>query len=114
MWRDRLRRFGAGTQAARRALDGWLASQGVRARIVAEFQDNALLKAFGQAGHGVYVAPSAIEREVRRQFGGTVLGRTEQVRERFYAICAERRFKHPAVIAISAAAHSEVFRARSP
>lgn len=98
----------------RRALDEWFASQGVRPRIVAEFQDNALLKAFGQAGHGVYVAPTAIEREVRRQTGGAILGRSEQVRERFYAISAERRLKHPAVVAISAAAHGEVFRARSP
>jgi LysR family transcriptional activator of nhaA len=98
----------------RRALDEWFASQGVRPRIVAEFQDNALLKAFGQASHGVYVAPTAIEREVRRQYGGTAFGRTEQVRERFYAISAERKLKHPAVVAISAAAHGEVFRARSP
>jgi LysR family transcriptional activator of nhaA len=51
---------------------------------------------------------------VRRQSGGAPLGRTEQVRERFYAISAERKLKHPAAVAISAAAHGEVFRARSP
>jgi LysR family transcriptional regulator, transcriptional activator of nhaA len=77
---------------------------------VAEFQDSALLKTFGRAGHGVFMTPSAIEREVKREHGVALLGRTERIRARFYAISAERRLKHPAVLAISDAGRGDVFR----
>jgi len=94
----------------RRALEEWLEAEGLRPRIVAEFQDSALLKTFGRAGHGVFMTPSAIEREVKREHGVTLLGRTERIRARFYAISAERRLKHPGVLAISDAGRGDVFR----
>ncbi|HEX2570316.1 MAG TPA: LysR family transcriptional regulator [Polyangia bacterium] len=88
----------------RRALSEWFESVGVRPEVVAEFQDSATLKAFGQAGLGLFAVPTAVETEVRRQYRVDVLGRVESVRERFYAISLERRIKHPAVAAISASA----------
>jgi LysR family transcriptional activator of nhaA len=94
----------------RRALEAYFEETGVRPRLVAEFQDSALLKTFAHAGHGVFAAPSAIEAEVRAQHGVQAIGRTDRIRERFYAISAERRLKHPAVVAISAAAHDDIFR----
>ncbi|MCC7264212.1 MAG: transcriptional activator NhaR [Candidatus Latescibacteria bacterium] len=94
----------------RRSLDQWFDVQGVRPHVVGEFEDTALLKVFGQAGAGLFAAPSAIEREVRKQYGAVVVGRVEQIRERYYAISAERRLKHPAVVAISEAAHHRIFR----
>jgi LysR family transcriptional activator of nhaA len=94
----------------RRALEAYFEETGVRPRLVAEFQDSALLKTFACAGHGVFAAPSAIEREIRSQYGVSTIGRTDRIRERFYAISAERRLKHPAVVAISAAAHDHIFR----
>jgi LysR family transcriptional regulator, transcriptional activator of nhaA len=100
----------SGHSLLRRALDDWLAAEGLRPRIVAEFQDSALLKTFGRAGHGVFAVPSAIEREVKREHAVVVLGRTERIRARFYAISAERRIKHPAVLAISDAGRGDVFR----
>jgi LysR family transcriptional activator of nhaA len=100
----------SGHSLLRRALDDWLEAEGLRPRIVAEFQDSALLKAFGQAGHGVFAAPSAIEREVRREHGVVTIGRTDRIRARYYAISAERRLKHPAVLAISDAGRGDVFR----
>jgi LysR family transcriptional activator of nhaA len=39
----------------------------------------------------------------------SVLGRTDAVRSRFYAISVERRLKHPAVVAICEAARRELF-----
>ncbi|MFN8641090.1 MAG: transcriptional activator NhaR [Candidatus Binatia bacterium] len=93
----------------RRSLDQWLAQQGLRPRIVSEFEDSALLKAFGERGVGLFAAPTAIEAEIRRQYGVQVVGRVEQVRERFYAISVERRLKHPAVVAISEAAREKLF-----
>jgi LysR family transcriptional activator of nhaA len=54
----------------------------------------------------VFPGPTAIEREVQDQYGVQVIGRTTRVRERYYAISAERRLKHPAVVAVSQAARA--------
>jgi LysR family transcriptional activator of nhaA len=89
----------------RRTLDQYFEQQGLRPRIVAELDDSALLTTFGQAGAGLFVAPSVLEKEVMRQFGVTVVGRLNDVRERYFAISVERRLKHPAVVAISEAAN---------
>lgn len=95
--------------ALRRNLDVWFEANGIRPRIRGEFQDNALLDAFGQAGLGLFVGPTAIERETCRQYDVQIIGRTVDVRERVYAISAERKLKHPAVVAISAMARKEFF-----
>ncbi len=86
--------------AVRRPLEQWLDQQGVRPHVIGEFDDSALMKAFGEAGAGVFPAPSAVEREVKSQYRVRVIGRTEAVRERYYAITAERRVRHPAVASI--------------
>ena len=80
-------------------------SRAIRPRIVAELDDSALLTTFGQAGAGLFVAPTVLEKEVMRQFGVTIVGRLDEVRERYFAISVERRLKHPAVVAISEAAN---------
>ncbi len=87
--------------ASRRGLEQWFAAEGIRPQIVGEFQDNALLGAFGQAGAGIFAAPSAIEKEVRRIYRVAVVGRLDSVIEEFYAVSAERKIKHPAVAAIT-------------
>jgi LysR family transcriptional regulator, transcriptional activator of nhaA len=97
----------------RRALDQWFDRNGVKPRVVAEFEDSALLKVFGADGIGIFSAPSAVEKEVCRQYGVYVLGRASDLKERFYAVSVERRLKHPAVVAISDAAREELF-ASSP
>ena len=98
-----------GSTALRRALDLWFQRIGVGPRVVAEFEDRALMKAFGEAGAGVFSAPTAVEDDVVAKYGVAVIGRTEEVKERFYAISAERRIKHPAVSAITEAARSTLF-----
>jgi LysR family transcriptional activator of nhaA len=97
----------------RRSLEQWFEAQRIRPRVVGEFQDSALLKAFGQAGLGVFASSTVTETEVRRQYGVSVLGRTESVIERFYAISVERKLKHPAVVAIAEAARDHLFRPTS-
>lgn len=99
----------AQVSAVRRALDSWLEMRGIRPMLVAEFEDSALLKVFGQRGLGVFVSPTAIEREVCRQYDVVVLGRTEDIKERFFAISVERKLKHPGVVAIAEAARSTLF-----
>lgn len=95
----------------RRSLNQWFQAHGIRPRIVAEFEDSALLKVFGADGLGVFAAPTAVEGEVLRQYRVEVIGRVDQVRERFYAISSERRLKNPAVVAICEAARDELFAA---
>ena len=98
--------------AVRPKLMRWFDEERIRPRIVGEFDDGALLKAFGRAGAGIFPAPSAIGDQVRRQYGVTAIGRTEAVTEAFYAISVERRLTHPAVVAITSAARKEMFRRR--
>jgi LysR family transcriptional activator of nhaA len=90
--------------ALRRALDGWFEAEDLHPRIVGEFDDSALMKAFGQAGNAAFPAPTVTEREVVRQYRARAVGRVKAVRERYYAISAERRLKHPGVLAITTAA----------
>lgn len=94
----------------RRSLDQWFATQGIRPRVVGEFEDSALLKTFGQIGTGIFAAPSVIATEVQRQYGVRPVGKIDEVREHFYAISVERRLKHPAVLAISDEARQKLFR----
>jgi LysR family transcriptional activator of nhaA len=98
----------AGT-SLRRSLDRWFEQKSIQPRIVAEIADSALLKVFGAAGNGLFTAPAAIEKEIRRQYGVRPLGKLEGVHEQFYAISVERKLKNPAVVAISASAHAKLF-----
>ena len=99
----------SGHAALRLALDGWFDRSGIRPVIAGVFDDSALLKVFGQAGAGVFAVPTVIKEEVMRQYQVVPIGATDEVPERFYAISAERRVSHPAVVAICEAARSELF-----
>jgi len=94
----------------RRNLDLWFEREGLRPVLEGEFEDGALLKSFGADGLGIFPAPSAVEDDVRRQYDVELVGRIEDVRERFYAISVERRIKNPAVLAICEAARTRTFR----
>jgi LysR family transcriptional activator of nhaA len=96
----------------RRTLDEWFDAAGIRPRVIAEFEDPALLKTFGEWGRAVFPAPTAVETEVLRSHRVAIVGRAPAVRERYYAISVERRLKHAAVAAITNAARTEVFGAR--
>lgn len=95
--------------AIRPALERWFESTGVHPRIVGEFDDGALLKAFGKAGTGFFATPAAIADAVSEQYEVSVVGRIETVREQLYAITTERRLTHPAIVAISDGAKQDVF-----
>jgi LysR family transcriptional regulator, transcriptional activator of nhaA len=97
------------TSTLRRALEQWFEKQRIRPRIVGEFDDSTLIEVFGQAGRGIFATPSIVESSVLEQYGVRVVGRLDRVRERFYAVSAERRLKHPAVIAITESARRELF-----
>jgi LysR family transcriptional activator of nhaA len=97
------------SSALRRALELWFERKGIKPEVVAEFEDRALMKAFGEAGVGVFTTPSPVERDVTAKYGVVPIGRTDEVRERYYAISAERHIRHPAVAAITEAARADLF-----
>ena len=91
------------------ALPRWLERQGRHMRIVGEFDDSALMKAFGEAGAGVFPAPAASVPDVMAHYKVVSLGETEDLRERFFLISAERRLTHPAARAVSEHARAGLF-----
>lgn len=93
----------------RRGLERWFEQEGIRPRVVGEVDDSALIKVLGQAGIGFFAAPSVIRKEICRQYDVVAVGRVPTIRERFYAISAERRLKHPSVIAITESARRDLF-----
>jgi LysR family transcriptional activator of nhaA len=87
--------------ALRHSLDAWFDSVDVRPSVIAEIEDTALMKVFGQHGAGVFAAPIVIADELRKVQRVHLVGSTEEIRERFYAITVDRRIKNPAVAAIA-------------
>lgn len=96
---------------SRRAMDQWFERHHVRPNVVAEFEDSALMKQFGRKGAGLFAGPTPLEDDICRDHHVKVVGRTGDVRVRFYAITVERRIKHPAVQALVDAARGTLFRA---
>lgn len=92
------------SSAMRQRLDLWLVEQGLHPHVVGEFDDAALMKAFGGKGQGVFMSPTVLEDETCEQYDVKVLGRTEALVEEFYAISVERRITHPCVVAITESA----------
>jgi len=91
-------------------LQQWLDGLHIYPRIVGEFDDSALMKAFGQTGAGVFIAPTPIAEEVIKQYGVVSIGQTDDVREQFYGISVERKISHPAVAAITETAREWLFQ----
>ena len=86
--------------AIRLQFDAWCRDQGIFPKISGQFDDSALMKAFAQAGAGVFFMSSVIEDEICRNFDVKVIGRISEIKQKYYAITVERKVKHPAVAAI--------------
>lgn len=93
----------------RNRLIEWLEGQHIYPQVVGEFDDSALMKAFGRTGTGIFIAPTPIAEEVKKQFGVVSIGETNKIREQFYAISVERKISHPAVAAITETAREWLF-----
>jgi len=81
----------------RARLDRWFEHLGVRPRVAGEFEDSALLAAFGRAGMGAFPASQWSRKELLAEPGIRLLGETPELVEHFYLISAERRIQHPLV-----------------
>ncbi len=94
----------------RRALDDWFDQQGISPTLVAEFEDSALMKAFGEAGNGIFPSPVAISAEIELMYHARQIGPALPVAENYFAISPERKLKHPAVLKIIETSRSELLK----
>lgn len=90
--------------AARRSLEHWLEAAHVHPEVVGEFEDTALLRAFGELGVGAFAMPTAVEAQILGRHDIVRLGLVDGAAERYYAVTVARRLQHPGVQAIAAAA----------
>lgn len=95
--------------AIRGQVEKWFSAKGIHPRVVGEFDDSALLKAFGKAGAGFFFVPDAILGHVCELYGVAPLGTLPGIREQLFAITTERRITHPAIVAIHDAARQHLF-----
>jgi LysR family transcriptional regulator, transcriptional activator of nhaA len=87
--------------ALRRTLDTWFRAQDIRPRVVAEFEDLALMKVMAAEGRGYIAVPTVALDEAVKHYGFARVGEAQGSRVRFYAITAERRLRHAAATAIT-------------
>ena len=96
----------------RQALDEWFVHQRLRPAVIAELDDAALVGVLGEKGIGIFAAPDVIEGDIRKRYDVHILGRTKQIRQRFFAISLEREILHPGVAAICERAREDLFDRR--
>lgn len=95
----------------RRGLEDWFEKHNLAPHIVAEFEDSALMKAFGEEGAGLFPSPEVIKTEVELMYKCRMIGKAESVREHYFAISPERKLKHPVVLDVIETARANIFGA---
>jgi len=93
-----------------RKLLNWLQSQGLHVDILGEFDDAALMKAFGETHAAIFIAPTLYEHNIYADDSMVELGRLDSVMEEYHAIFAERMIQHPAVQRICHHDYSALFQ----
>ncbi len=98
-----------GHSALRTTLEHWFEAQGLRPRVVGEFEDSALLAVFAARGLGVFPVSQLGAGDVGQMRGLRLLGRSDGVREEIHAIRSRRGQHHPLVLRVmdSALAHPQ-------
>ena len=92
--------------ALRRSLETWFRAKDVSPRVVAEFEDLALMKIMAAEGRGFIAVPSLVAKDAMAHYHFRMIGRADDCRLEFHAITAERRIVHPAVARITDKARS--------
>jgi LysR family transcriptional activator of nhaA len=93
----------------RQALDEWFDSTGIRPTVVAELDDSALTREWGETGLGIFAVPDVVVKDIQRRWNLRLVGQTDDLKQSFYAISVERKIRHPAVLAICEAARKSIF-----
>lgn len=95
--------------ALRMTLESWLAERNVKVRIAGDFDDSALIKAFGQNGAGVFTCPTAIEAEVAKQYAVRSIGRADDLCERYYLITRAKQLERGLLESVLQRARTQLF-----
>jgi LysR family transcriptional activator of nhaA len=93
----------------RRSLDEWFHTAGIHPRVVAEFEDGALMKVAAANGHGFIAVPSLTVPECVSRFRLAEIGTLDRCSDFFFLITGERRITHPAVLLLSEHARKLAF-----
>ncbi|MDO6704776.1 MULTISPECIES: transcriptional activator NhaR [unclassified Photobacterium] len=93
-----------------RKLHHWFDQQGITPNILGEFDDAALMKAFGTYRKSMFVAPSIYASEIEQSQPVKEVKRVRAIREEYYVIFAERMIMHPAVKKICEADFRKLFK----
>jgi LysR family transcriptional activator of nhaA len=93
----------------RAVLDAWFDKKGIRPRLVGEFEDTALMEVCSAGGRGFTVVHSVIDRAALKHYDLRVIAKVQDCGSEFYAITTERLVKHPAAIAITKHAYTNIF-----
>ena len=86
--------------AVRQRLTSWFEKHNIHPNIIAEFDDTALMKSFGEEGYGIFTSPTIIEKTISSHYHVDIIGRTNEIKEHYYMITPDRKLKHPAVFEI--------------
>lgn len=93
-----------------RKILNWINTQGLNVEILGEFDDAALMKAFGAAHNAIFVAPTLYGQDIYNDENIVEIGRIENVMEEYHAIFAERMIQHPAVQRVCNRDYSALFK----
>ena len=95
--------------ALRRSLEKWFQQRQIRPRVIAEFEDAALMKVMAVDEKGFAPIPTVVAEEAITRYRLQKIGATQECKEQFYAITAERKIVHPAAVAITEQARARLF-----
>ena len=98
----------------RAALETWFDAQGIRPRVIGEFEDSALMEVCSSGGRGFTVVHTVVDRAALKHYGLRVIAKVDECGSDFFAITAERRVKHPAALAITKYAYTSLFAGLKP
>lgn len=84
----------------RRSLEQWFRKAGITPAISGEFEDSTLQRYLGEAGAGIFVAPSVMKQQLLSDYAVECIADVDDVTESYYLVSTERRLQHPAAVAI--------------
>ncbi|MGG4608058.1 transcriptional activator NhaR [Providencia sp. Me31A] len=87
----------------------WIRNKNLQVEVLGEFDDAALMKAFGMHYNAIFVAPSQYTPDLLGGDDIVELGRLDSVKEEYYVIFAERMIQHPAVQRVCNKDFSDLF-----
>jgi LysR family transcriptional activator of nhaA len=81
----------------REGLASWFAEEGIRPRVVGEFDDLPTMQGFAARGHGLVPLRQSLAEDVRLRYGLWPVGPVPGLKDRFYTLTLGRRMRHPGV-----------------